>query len=57
MQMDNHKVLESEVTFDDGLQSMPALKEGSAEVRVVHGGLRCVQMIGSAAEEIVNYHP
>jgi hypothetical protein len=55
--MDNHKVLESEVTFDDGLQSMPALKEGSAEVRVVHGGLRCVQMIGSAAEEIVNYHP
>ena len=57
MQMDNHKVLESEVTFDDGLQSMPALKEGSAEVRVVHGGLRCVQMIGSTAQQIVYNHP
>jgi hypothetical protein len=55
--MDNDKVLESEVTFDDGLQSMPALKEGSAEVRVVHGGLRCVQMIGSSAQQIVYNHP
>jgi len=54
MQMDKyHKVLEAEVTFYDGLQPLPAVKEGSAEVRVVQGGLGRVEMICSTAEEFV----
>jgi hypothetical protein len=34
--MDNNKVLQAKVTLDDGLQSMPALKEGFAEFGIVH---------------------
>jgi hypothetical protein len=57
MQVDDHELLEAVVTLDDSLQPLPAVKEGSAEVRVVHGGLRCVQMIGSSAQQIVYNHP
>jgi len=55
--MDHNKVLHAKVTLDDGLQPLPSLKEGFAEFGIVHGGLRCVQMIGSSAQQIVYNHP
>jgi hypothetical protein len=55
--MDDHKLLHAEVAFDDALQPLPASEEGSAEVGIVHRGLRCVQMIGSSAQQIVYNHP
>jgi hypothetical protein len=55
--MDDHELLHAKVTFYGSLEPLPAGEEGYAEVGVIHGGLRRVEMLGSAAEEIVNDHP